>query len=492
MRPMLSAPRYPSCLLSGLRHVWWLLAALLLSGCAGLRPAPPARAPALSPEMAAVLRQAGIPETSVALDVRPADGGAPLLALNAGRAFQPASVMKLFTTQAALELLGPGHRWITRVHATGVQESDVLHGDLVIEGSGDPRFAHEDLWQLLSRLRSAGLREIRGDLVLDRSLFEPDGTDAAAFDGRPDRAYNAPPDALLLDAKALHVRLLPDAAGPPARVATRPPLAGFVVDPPRVVDAPCDNPREQLQPQWSITGLRFVGAYPLACGERELGFHLHTLDAAAYFDAVFRALWAQLGGTLVGGTVAGRAPAGSREIAQWVSAPLSEQIRDINKHSNNAMARNLLLSLEARRGEAPATTGAAALKVGAWLAGTGIDASTLVVENGSGLSRRERASASALAAMLQRAWRQPTMPEFVASLPVSGVDGTMARRFAASPLQGRAHVKTGSLADVASIAGYVTAASGRRMVVVALINHPNANAARAAFDRLLDRVHADY
>lgn len=472
----------------------WLLAALLavllLSGCAGLRTPP--QAPGLPAEVATALRQAGIPESAVAIDVRPADGGAPQLALNGGAAFAPASVMKLVTTQAALELLGPGHRWITRIHATGWQEGDVLHGDLVIEGSGDPRFAHEDLWQLLSRLRALGLREIRGDLILDRSLFEAPSTDAAAFDGRPDRAYNAPPDALLLDAKALHLRLRPESPAVTARIAVRPPLAGFIVEPPRVTDGPCENPREQLQPRWSVTGLRFAGAYPLACGERELSYHLHTLDAAAYADAVFRALWTQLGGVLIGGTVAGRVPPDSREIGQWASVSLSEQIRDINKHSNNPMSRNLLLSIAAQRGGAPAAAEAAALRVGAWLAAAGIDASTLVMENGSGLSRRERISAASLAALLQRAWRQPTMPEFIASLPVAGIDGTMARRFADAPLRGRAHIKTGSLADVASIAGYVTAASGRRMVVVALINHPKANEARAAFDRLLERVYADY
>lgn len=465
----------------------WLFALLLLTGCAGLRPEP-----TLPADVATVLQQAGIPETAVAIDVRPADGGAPQLAVHAGDAFAPASVMKLVTTQAALELLGPGHRWITRVHATGTQEGDVLHGDLVIEGSGDPRLAHEDVWQLLARLRSLGLREIRGDLILDRTLFETPATDAAAFDGRPDRAYNAPPDALLLDAKALHLRLLPGSVGRAARIAVHPPLSGFTVDAPRVTDESCGNVRDQLQPQWTVSGLRFAGGYPLACGERELSFHLHTLDAAAYFDAVFRALWSQLGGVLAGGTIAGPVPAGSREIAQWSSATLGEQIRDINKHSNNPMSRNLLLSLAAQHGGAPATTEAAALRLGTWLAANGIDANTLVVENGSGLSRRERISAASLAALLQRAWRQPTMPEFLASLPVAGIDGTMARRFAGSPLRGRAHVKTGSLADVASIAGYVTAASGRRMVVVAFINHPKANEARTAFDRLLERVYADY
>lgn len=467
-----------------------LLATLLFTGCAGPRPAPADRG--LPPPVARALQQAGLPADAVAIDIRAADGGPSLRALNHDQPFPPASVMKLLTTQAALELLGPSHRWLTRVHATGHWQGDVLEGDLVIEGSGDPRFAHEDLWRLLSRLRALGLREIRGDLILDRSLFAPIPQDAAAFDGKPDRAYNAPPDALLLDGKALLVRLRPEAPGQPVRVATEPPLASFVVDAPTAVDARCNAPREQLQPQWEGARLRFAGGYPLSCGEREFSFHLHTLDPVAYVDAAFRALWTQLGGSITGGTIDDRVPAGSRELTRWVSAPLSEQIRDINKHSNNAMARNLLLALAAERGGAPATTEAAALRVGAWLTASGIDTRSLVLENGSGLSRLERLPAATLALLLQRAWQQPTMPEFLASLPLTGVDGTMARRLQGTPLQGRAHIKTGSLADVASIAGYVTARSGRRIVVVCLVNHPRAADARAAFDALLDWVYRTY
>ncbi len=467
-----------------------LLAVLLLAACAG--PRGQRQAGGLPPPVAAAFAQAGLPADSVGIDVRAAEGGPSLLALNGTRAFQPASVMKLVTTQAALELLGPGYRWITRVHVSGPLQDGVLDGNLIIEGGGDPRLAHEDLWRLLSRLRALGLREIRGDLVIDNALFAPGLSDAAAFDGRPGRAYNALPDALLLDAKALTVRMLPGQAGQPVRLATQPPLSAFVIEPPLAADGPCDALRERLQPLWSMQGLRFAGSYPVTCGERELGFHLYTLDTVAYVDSVFRALWTQLGGSLAGGTVAGRAPAGSREFAQWTSAPLAEQVRDINKHSSNPMARNLLLSLVAERGAAPATAEAAVLRVGSWLTAAGIDARTLVLENGSGLSRSERASATLLAELLQRAWQQPTMPEFVASLPVAGIDGTMARRFAASPLRGRAHVKTGSLADVASIAGYVTARSGRRIAVVCLVNHPRAADARAAFDELLDWVYRNY
>jgi len=444
------------------------------------------------PAVLSELRRYGIPIDAVAIDVRAAEGGKPLLAVNHARAFKPASVMKLLTTQAALELLGPDYRWITRVYAHGGMEADVLRGDLVIEGSGDPRFAHEDLWRLLTRLRAMGLREIRGNLVLDRRLLRIEPQDPAAFDGRPERAYNASPDALLLDAKALTLLMQPRAVGQTAQLASEPVLTGFSVEPPMTIDGPCNGLRDQLQPKFTAQGLRFAGGLPLSCGERELSFHLYTLDHRQYFGAVFRALWSQLGGTLSGSVIDGELRSDARELTQWVSAPLASQLRDINKFSNNVMARNLLLSLAARRGDVPASSSAAVIRVVEWMKTAGLDSSTLGLHNGSGLAREEKLSASALAALLQRAWQQPTMPEFVASLPVAGIDGTMARRFDNSPLKGRAHIKTGSLDDVASIAGYVTARSGKRIAVVAMINHPKANEARAAFDQLLLWVYEHY
>jgi D-alanyl-D-alanine carboxypeptidase/D-alanyl-D-alanine-endopeptidase (penicillin-binding protein 4) len=437
-------------------------------------------------------RLAGLPLTTVAIDVRAADGGGPLFALNSERAMQPASVMKLLPTQAALELLGPAHRWITRVHANRAIVDGVLDGDLVIEGGGDPQFAYQDLWRLLARLRALGLRDIRGNVLIDRSLFAPVAYDPAAFDGKPERAYNAAPDALLLNAHALIVRLVPAARHQPVTLVSEPPLDGFTVEAPKLSDEPCHAPYEQLLAMPGPDRLRFGGRYPLACGERDLVFHLHTLGPVRYVGAVFRALWSQLGGRFSGTVAEGTVAAGSRELAAWTSEPLSQQIREINKQSNNAMARNLMLSMTAQRAGPPSTAAAASARVIEWMSSAGLDPSAVVLQNGSGLSREERMPAATLAALLQRAWRQPTMPEFIASLPLAGVDGTMARRFAGSPLQGSAHLKTGSLAGVASIAGYVTARSGRRMVVVCMVNHPNAQAARAAFDRLLTWVWESY
>ena len=463
---------------------------LVLSGCGALGTLHKGDAELPAP-LAASLRDAGIPASSVALLVHGVDGGRAV-SHNVHQAFNPASVMKLVTTAAALDLLGPGHRWITRVHVTGMLSGDVLEGDLFIEGGGDPRFAHEDLSRLLRRLRARGVREIRGDLVLDRSLFNVPPADPAAFDGAPARAYNAAPDALLLDARALNVRLVPDLNTRQVHISAEPPMQNFSILSPALTDEACVNVREQLKPVLDGYSLRFEGSFPAACGERLLALHVYTLDATQYVDAVFRKLWVELGGSLTGQVREGGVNAAAQEWLRWESLTLAEIIRDINKYSNNVMARQLLISLASQRGGTPATAAMGSERVLNWLSASRIDTSSIVIENGSGLSRTERISADALSQVLIHEWKSPLMPEFIASLPLAGVDGTMSRRVAASGVKGQAHIKTGSLADVASMAGYLTTKSGRRMIVVCMINHPQAAAARAGFDQLLQWIYETY
>ena len=439
----------------------------------------------LPPVFAQALKKAGVPENAVAVDIRRVLSGETLVAHNNQVIFRPASIMKLVTTQAALELLGPNYRWITRVHIDGVQRGDVLQGDLIIEGSGDPRFAYEDLWRLLRQVRATGLREIRGALVIDRSLFQKLPDDTPPFDGQANRAYNALPDAMLLDAKALQVKLTPEAGNTRALYSIEPPMADFLVEPPALGQGECGDLRTMLKPELNGKTLRFGGSYPVSCGQKVLSLHLHTLNHVQYFDAVFRLLWSEIGGTINGPTREARVPASAKEILQWQSVTLGQSIRDINKYSNNVMARNLLLSLVAERAGTPATATAASTKVLGWLSSSGIDATGMVLENGSGLSKEERISALTLARLLQRAWQTSTMPEFMASLPLAGVDGTMSRRLSDRAVKANAHIKTGSLVDVMSIAGYVTTKSGKRVVVVCMVNHPNAGAMRQGFDQLL-------
>jgi D-alanyl-D-alanine carboxypeptidase/D-alanyl-D-alanine-endopeptidase (penicillin-binding protein 4) len=438
--------------------------------------------------VSAALRSAAIPPSSSAIVVLPLSPGGVTIEANESTPMNPASTMKLVTTYAALDLLGPAYTWRTEAFATGALRRDVLDGDLVIRGSGDPKLVIESLWLMVQRIRGYGIREIRGDLVLDRSAFGPVPHEPGEFDGERFRPYNAGPDALLLNFKAISLGFVPDAETRSARVVGIPPLAGMKLPATvRAADGPCGDWRGKLQADFSDPMAPvFRGAYPLACGEQL--WHLSLLDHGRYFAAAFAALWGSAGGTWAGRLREGTVPAEARRIALHESAPLAEVVRDVNKFSNNVMARQIYLTLGTDGGRLPASTARAEAAVRAWLDRRGLAMPELVLENGSGLSRIERLSAAGLARLLSHAFASPLMPELMASLPLVGVDGTMRRRNGAA---GAAHIKTGLLADVRAIAGYVHAASGRRYVVVAIINHPNARDGQAAHDALLQWVHAN-
>ncbi len=462
----------------------WILLALasLLTACTTLPYGSGLPAP-----LATSLAQTGIPASAVALDIRTVEGRS--LALhNHQAAFNPASVMKLVTTAAALELLGPNHHWMTRVHTQGHVVGDVLEGDLIIEGGGDPRLAHEDVARLLRRLRSLGIREIRGNLLLDRSLFQPTDEDAASFDGLSSRAYNALPDALLLDAKAISLRFFPDLLTQQVHVTMEPPMMDFVIEPPQLDNQACTSWKEKLGAVVDDRRAYFAGSYSADCGERVLVLHPHAISHVAYFDAVFRQLWHELGGSITGVTQEGKKPGNARELLQWESLTLAQIIRDINKYSNNVMARQLLISLPSEPNGTALTKQAGAARAKSWLATIGVNTQPVVIENGSGLSRHERLSAESISAVLQHEWQSPLMPEFIASLPIVGTDGTMSRSLTNSAATMQGHIKTGSLNEVVSMAGYVKAKSGHWISVVCMINHPEANKNRAMFNQLLEWI----
>jgi D-alanyl-D-alanine carboxypeptidase/D-alanyl-D-alanine-endopeptidase (penicillin-binding protein 4) len=435
------------------------------------------------------LGRAGIPGHAIGTYVQEVADGPVLVAHNPHSAFNPASVMKLVTTDAALELLGPAFTWKTQAYVNGMQDGDVLHGDLVIRGGGDPKLTAEHLWSFLRRIRARGIRDIRGNLVLDRSAFEDIAYDPALFDGDPMRAYNAGPDALLLNYKALTFRFTPEEASGKVNFSIDPPIDGYAVAPPRLSNDECGDWRTKLMPMVDAEGARFDGALSMQCGERIWHVHPYQMTHAQYFGAVFRQLWTELGGKFKGDVRDGMVPPTAHLVAEWESASLSEVIRDINKYSNNVMARQLLLTIGHQALQLPATPERGAAIVRMWLANKGIDAPDLNIENGSGLSRNERISALTLGRLLGKVYQAPTMPEFISSMPLVGYDGTMRQRLNGYGVAGRAHIKTGTLNEVRAVAGYVLAASGKRYAVVSIVNHANASRAHEAQDALLQWVH---
>ena len=478
---------------SQLLHVLLIVCWLAAGSVAGSAEAAALATPA---SVQAALKRAAIPVDSVGIHVQEVASNQSLVSVNAEQAFNPASTMKLLTTGAALELMGPTATFSTTAYARGERDGDQLVGDLILRGSGDPKLVVENLWLFLRKIRAQGIRVIRGNLLLDRSAFAAAPASASGdpsqFDGDPLKPYNALPDALLLNFKALAVRFMPDTRRGTVSVTFDPQLDGYAVVGPRLGAEPCGADwRQNIAATLDANTARFDGTFAAACGEKFWQIHPYQLSRNRYFELIFRQLWAGLGGSFEGKVIDGEVPPSAVLLAQWDSPALPELIRDINKFSNNVMARQLFLALGSAGGNTPANVPQSRAVIARWLTSNGIDGSGLVLENGSGLSRIERISAATLGKVLVSAFRSPLMPEFIASLPLVGYDGTMKKRLRTQDVAGRAHIKSGSLQDVRTIAGYVLAESGRRYAVVFLINHANAARGAEAQDALLQWVYRD-
>jgi D-alanyl-D-alanine carboxypeptidase/D-alanyl-D-alanine-endopeptidase (penicillin-binding protein 4) len=450
--------------------------------------------------VAQALKGAGIPIAATAVWVREVDAARPLVAVNPRAALNPASTMKLVTTYAALDLLGPAYVWKTEAFATGTLADGVLGGDLHLRGGGDPKLTYDQFERLLRQIRARGIREIRGDLVLDRSAFASNGADPARFDAQPMRPYNVAPDALLVNFKAVTLHLIPDPAQKSLTISMEPaPVNLDLINKITLGNGNghgngsngCGDWRERLRADTFGHGLTtrlvLTGVFPQSCGEQR--WNIAVQEHPQFVLGVFLQLWAELGGSLTGGVREGTVPADARAVGVLPSPTLAEVVRDINKFSNNVMARQLFLTLGLESGRRPAGADDAEAAIRSWLEVRGLGMPELVLENGSGLSRRERISAESLGRLLQSAWRSAVMPELMASLPITATDGTMKKRLKQNGVAGQAHIKTGSLEGVRSLAGYVQDKGGRRWIVVFIVNHANAAAAQPAQDALLQWVY---
>jgi D-alanyl-D-alanine carboxypeptidase/D-alanyl-D-alanine-endopeptidase (penicillin-binding protein 4) len=419
----------------------------------------------------AALARAQLPEDSLYAWAAPIDGGPATLAHQPSALAHPASVMKLVTSMVALERLGPLFQWRTPVTTDGRH--------LYVQGRGDPRWVNERLWGLLRQVMAVTGPVLAGDVVLDRGAYAVPVVDPGAFDGEPLKPYNVRPDALMVNQKSVLLTFRPDAARGVARVGSDTALAG--VEWPATVPlggGACDDWRSGLKLDVTDpTRPRFAGALPARCGEKV--WPLAYADPASFNARAIEAQWLALGGRIRGRVREGALPSGTTPVVEGLSPTLPEVLRDMNKHSNNVIAQHLMLALgpgQTATPAVPATWESARAEVLALVQSQGCRDDELVIDNGSGLSRQERISPRCLGRLLQWAWTRPWMPELLSSLPVAGIE-TTARRVPS--VAGRAHLKTGSLANVAALAGVVHGEDGRRHAVVVMLNHPLATGAEA-------------
>ena len=472
----------------------------------------PAAHAQLPDSVSVLLRSANIPEDAIgAIVLR---GNTVVMSHGAERSMQPASTMKIVTTAVGLEQLGPTFRGRTELRTSADVINGVLKGDLILRGGADTDFNADVLAHMLQTLRNQGIHTIKGDLILDRQLFQPARPDIGAppFDESAEFRYNVIPDALLLNTNMLDIEL--SSTTQQLKLLMLPELDNVTISSDmQLVKGNCARWEDGWRPPEYVRGpngrLQVIlhGTFPQNCKKAT---SINVLDRNDYADKLFRTTWKRLGGTISGSVREAAAtglpptaePVGTRMLADHVARALPEVLRDINKNSDNTLARTLFLSIGSLQSDgwlgsrpvamtAPEDTATRSRQViGEWMQRHNISTEGMLIDNGSGLSRTGRIAPLQLAGVLQAMQQSVWAPEFQSSLPIVALDGTMRKRLLGSPAASRARIKTGTLKNVVAIAGYVPDANNQLCVVVAMINSDlvgNGNG-RAAVDALIEWV----
>jgi serine-type D-Ala-D-Ala carboxypeptidase/endopeptidase (penicillin-binding protein 4) len=392
----------------------------------------------------------------------------------------PASTIKVVTTFASLDLLGPTYVWRTRALSRGEISNGVLDGDLVLQGGGDPYMTLERWWSFARTLRDRGLKTIRGDIVIDNTAFSLPAEDPGAFDGRPNRSYNVQPDALMVNFQSVEFRVVPNPSMHRVDIVATPAPVNLVIE--NHVDLASGRCRAAAgQVDFKVASehwdrVIFSGALSPSCAERSIARVL--LRPPDYAFGTFVTLWQELGGEFGGKLRVAPTPADAQAFASFDSLTLGEIVRLTNKFSSNLMARHLLLTLGEERFGVPATLDKGAAAIVEWGHDRGFSLQDINIDNGSGLSRSTHISVLQMARVLSAAYHSRYAPEFLASLPLAGLDGTLRSRMKSSPA-GSVRLKTGHLDGVSGVAGYVTTPAGKTFVLVSLVNDARADTGAA-------------
>ncbi len=430
-------------------------------------------------------------------------------------AMNPASTMKLLTSLAAMEILGPQYRWKTDIFTNGKIQAETLKGDLLVRGSGDPKLIPEEINKILNNLKDFGIKKIDGDLIFDRSAYDSSVKESSFSDGETTRSYNVLPDALLFAFNSFSFQFFPSVDSQYVIIKQTPRIANLKIDNNlRVVDAPCNDWRRNISMAINMEKngswlASFDGEFPNGCPTAN--WNVVASNSDDFLSQSIIAAWEDIGGRWVRKPKVKAAVMDNsfKPIVTHLGVPLHESIKDINKLSNNVMARQVLLTIALEKSGRPSNTSNGTKLVKEWLKKYQLDMPELIIENGSGLSRVERISPKHLNQVLLLGLNSSSRDYYVESLPIAGVDGTMKHRLldkfrkyvpkrsetealekntSSLPSSIRkygAYIKTGSLADVRSISGYVVSRTGHAYTVTSFINHKNASSGRGIHDALL-------
>ena len=477
-----------------------LLCCALLYGCGTpstievLPPAPPKPSEAvqrLQAKIEATLNDPLIASSNVGMKVVSLVTGEVLYEKDAEKLHHPASTMKLITAATALVKLGPNYRFHTTLYVDRLEGSRVL-GNIYLKGGGDPVFDSDDLEEMVERLAEMDTKDLQGDIVADETYFDAIRRGKGwMWDDGPIGGYFSHLSALTINHNGVHLRISPGTkVGDPVRVHLDPPTQYMKIVNEATTVAVSEKVRVKIKrkngsPEENV--LMIDGA--MAIGQAEMNRRVDVLDPALYCGTLLREMLAKRGMTLQGTVRYGDVPEEAVEIITHVSPPLSRILWEMNKPSDNLIAELLLKTIGAELSGTPGTGKKGQLAISKFLSEIGMDRRHYTLADGSGVSRYNLVTASLLTDLLVYMFRNfAVMPEYLASLPVGGVDGTLARRMRGMTAEGVLRAKTGTLRGLTALAGYTATADGETVAFSILVSNylGSANPRRTLQDKIGD------
>lgn len=443
----------------------------------------------LRAEIAATLGDPLLAPSNIGIKVVSVTTGEILFESGAGKLYHPASTMKLLTAAAALVKLKPNYRFHTTLYAEDF-EGVRVRGNLYLKGRGDPLLAVEDLVEMVETLFHSGVKEIDGDIVVDDTHFDdvPKGKGWMWDDG-PIGGYYSHQSALTINHNGVTVTIAPGSeVGVPVRVTLNPPTEYLKVVNNATTVAASENTTLHIERQTKpvpANVLTIRGSMPVS--QEKVHRQVDIINPALFCGTLFQEALARKGIPVRGVIRQGVVADDVTEIGVHSSLPLSLIVRRMNKRSDNLIAELLLKTIGAEMIRPPGTSQKGLRVISEFLGEGGMANAQSALADGSGVSRYNLLSASMLTNLLVNMFQDfSVMPEYLMSLPVAGVDGTLSWRMKESEAEGVLRAKTGTMRGITTLAGYAMTADGEILAFAMLMSNyvGSSNPRRALQDKI--------
>jgi len=452
------------------KPAWCMLAVFVVLTAFPVLSVSASSTPPLNAALARILSRT-VPEgCAVSIQVMDLETGRVLMEKEPNLPLAPASTMKVVTSAAALDTLKPDFTFITEVAVNGLRDGSV--GTIYLRGRGDPYLVTEELFALTREVRDRGVREVRGDIVVDDSFFVPskplDENEKLGV-----RSYHAPYSALSLNFNSLKILVHPGARpGLPASV-TADPISEYAVIKADVKTVKGNKPAELEIAKGTSEGDREEIQVKGVIGVHApfKARYVNVTSPSVYVGSVFKEFLLREGIRVNGSVKRGTIPDTAEPLVEFASRPLGLIVYGLNKFSNNFMAEQICMAMGAAAQGAPGTRDKGLAVIRKFLSDCGVEDGTFALSEASGLSRNNKVPASALVRVLRRAALDFTYgPEYLASFGIAGTDGTLKEKFTDAGIKRRIRAKTGTLRGVNALAGYGISPDGRTLVFAVIVN----------------------